>query len=55
MTDELPIKRMGEAQELAEWIVWLCSEKTSYVTGAVIHVDGGQTLPGALSHITNKR
>lgn len=52
MTNELPLKRMGTAQELAAWIVWLCSEQSAFVTGTVIPVDGGQTLPGALSRIS---
>lgn len=52
MTRELPLKRMGSAVELAAWIVWLASPVASFVTGAVIPVDGGQTLPGALSKIT---
>ncbi|NPV69640.1 MAG: SDR family oxidoreductase [Firmicutes bacterium] len=51
MTRELPLKRMGTAEELAAWIVWLASAEASFVTGAVIPVDGGQTLPGALSRI----
>jgi NAD(P)-dependent dehydrogenase (short-subunit alcohol dehydrogenase family) len=51
MTSELPLKRMGTADELAAWIGWLCSPEASFVTGAIIPVDGGQTLPGALSRI----
>jgi NAD(P)-dependent dehydrogenase (short-subunit alcohol dehydrogenase family) len=52
MTNELPLKRMGRAEELAAWIVWLCSEQSAFVTGTVIPVDGGQTLPGAMSRIS---
>lgn len=51
MTRELPLGRMGTADELASWIVWLASPSASWVTGVVIAVDGGQTLPGALSRI----
>jgi NAD(P)-dependent dehydrogenase (short-subunit alcohol dehydrogenase family) len=51
MTSELPLKRMGTADELGAWIVWLASPEASWVTGVVIPVDGGQTLPGALSRI----
>jgi NAD(P)-dependent dehydrogenase (short-subunit alcohol dehydrogenase family) len=52
MTKELPLARMGTADELGKWIVWLASAESSWVTGAVIPVDGGQTLPGAMSKIS---
>jgi NAD(P)-dependent dehydrogenase (short-subunit alcohol dehydrogenase family) len=38
-----PIARLGEAREVAEAVVWLCSDAASYVTGAVLPVDGGMT------------
>lgn len=53
MESELPLKRMGTADELGKWIVWLASDEASFVTGVVIPVDGGQTLPGALSKIVD--
>jgi NAD(P)-dependent dehydrogenase (short-subunit alcohol dehydrogenase family) len=36
-----PIGRLGEPEEVAELVVWLSSEKASYVTGAYYPVDGG--------------
>jgi NAD(P)-dependent dehydrogenase (short-subunit alcohol dehydrogenase family) len=33
--------RMGEPEEIAEMVVWLCSGRASYVTGAAYNVDGG--------------
>ena len=36
-----PMGRMGEPEEIAEMVVWLCSESASYVTGAAYNVDGG--------------
>jgi meso-butanediol dehydrogenase/(S,S)-butanediol dehydrogenase/diacetyl reductase len=54
MKNELPLKRMGTADELAAWIVWLASQDASWVTGVIIPVDGGQVLPGALSKIAKE-
>jgi NAD(P)-dependent dehydrogenase (short-subunit alcohol dehydrogenase family) len=51
MAREVPLGRMGTADELAAWIVWLASPEAAWVTGVVIPVDGGQTLPGAASKI----
>ena len=36
-----PLKRMGTAQEIAEMVCWLSSDRASYVTGAAYNVDGG--------------
>ncbi len=38
---EAPLKRLGEPREVAEAIVWLASERASYVTGQTLLVDGG--------------
>jgi NAD(P)-dependent dehydrogenase (short-subunit alcohol dehydrogenase family) len=35
------MKRLGEAEEVANAVVWLCSGEASYVNGAVLTVDGG--------------
>lgn len=37
----IPMRRPGEAPEIAEAIVWLLSDKASYVTGSVLKVAGG--------------
>lgn len=39
--DAIPLNRYGVEREIAEVIVFLCSEKASYVTGQVVAVDGG--------------
>jgi NAD(P)-dependent dehydrogenase (short-subunit alcohol dehydrogenase family) len=36
-----PVGRMGSASEVADAIVWLCSDRASFVTGDAIAVDGG--------------
>ena len=36
-----PIGRLGEAEEVAELVVWLSSEKASFVTGSYYAIDGG--------------
>ncbi len=41
LAQEVPLKRYGEAEELANVIVFLASERASFVTGATISVDGG--------------
>jgi NAD(P)-dependent dehydrogenase (short-subunit alcohol dehydrogenase family) len=38
---QIPFGRMGQPGEIAEMVVWLCSERASYVTGAAYNVDGG--------------
>lgn len=39
--DAIPLNRYGSESEIAEAIVFLCSEKASYVTGQVLAADGG--------------
>jgi 3-oxoacyl-[acyl-carrier protein] reductase len=38
---EAPLKRLGDPREVADTIVWLASERASYITGQTILVDGG--------------
>ena len=42
MRDAIPMKREGKAEEVADAIMWLCSEQSSYVTGSIIPVAGGR-------------
>jgi 3-oxoacyl-[acyl-carrier protein] reductase len=38
---DAPLQRLGEPREIAETIVWLASERASYITGQTVLVDGG--------------
>ena len=38
---QIPMGRVGKAEEVAPAVVFLASEEASYITGAVIHVNGG--------------
>ncbi len=44
--DAIPLNRYGTEQEIANVIVFLCSDKATYVTGQVIAVDGGFEATG---------
>jgi NAD(P)-dependent dehydrogenase (short-subunit alcohol dehydrogenase family) len=38
-----PMRRTGTAAEVAQAVLWLCSPQSSFITGAVIPIDGGQS------------
>ncbi|UWQ16205.1 SDR family NAD(P)-dependent oxidoreductase [Jannaschia sp. M317] len=44
--DAIPLNRYGQESEIAEAIVWLCSDKASFVTGQRLSVDGGFEATG---------
>ena len=38
----VPMRRMGEPDDVSDVVLWLCSDRSRYVTGAVLPIDGGQ-------------
>jgi NAD(P)-dependent dehydrogenase (short-subunit alcohol dehydrogenase family) len=43
LVDQEPMERLGLPKEIAEAVVWLLSEQSSFVTGIAMPVDGGYT------------
>jgi 3-oxoacyl-[acyl-carrier protein] reductase len=44
MFEQIPLGRLGTAQEVADCVAWLASDKASYVTGEVVRVNGGMYM-----------
>jgi len=42
LTSQIPVGRPGTAEEVADAVVWLLSERAAYVTGSTINVSGGR-------------
>ncbi len=40
--EDIPMRRLGEPEEVAKAIYFLCSDQSSYVNGAELHINGGQ-------------
>lgn len=41
---DLPMKRLGRSEEIADAVLWLCSPGSTFVTGQALAVDGGFTV-----------
>ncbi|MXO86927.1 glucose 1-dehydrogenase [Altererythrobacter aurantiacus] len=47
----IPYGRIGEVEDVAKPVGWLCSDEADYVTGTTLYVDGGMTLyPGFIGN-----
>lgn len=44
MKKQIPLERFGKAEEVAGTIAFLASEEARYITGQVLHVDGGMVM-----------
>ncbi len=42
-SNDTPLKRIGQPEEVAELVLYLCSENASFITGQSINIDGGVT------------
>ena len=41
IVDTIPTKRLGNSEEIAEMVLYLVSEKASYINGATLSINGG--------------
>jgi NAD(P)-dependent dehydrogenase (short-subunit alcohol dehydrogenase family) len=46
-----PMRRVGRPAEVAQVVLWLCSEQSSFVTGTVVPIDGGQAAGNKPPHM----
>jgi NAD(P)-dependent dehydrogenase (short-subunit alcohol dehydrogenase family) len=42
IVETIPMRRLGQPEEVAKAIYYLCTDQSSYVTGAELHINGGQ-------------
>jgi NAD(P)-dependent dehydrogenase (short-subunit alcohol dehydrogenase family) len=40
--EQIPLRRLGEPEEVAKAIYFLCTDQSSYINGAELHINGGQ-------------
>ena len=44
LLSQIPLKRMGSAEDIANSVLFLASEESSYITGQTLHVNGGMAM-----------
>lgn len=42
--EEIPLRRLGQPQDVAGLVLFLCSDSAAYITGQAFHVDGGKVM-----------
>lgn len=50
---QIPMGRIGNAEEVANAVEFLASEKASYITGTTLFVDGGMTLQPSFQYTSH--
>ncbi|MDG2090419.1 MAG: SDR family oxidoreductase [Gammaproteobacteria bacterium] len=45
ITPTIPMSRLGTSEEIANAVLWLSSDQSSYMTGHAMVIDGGFTIP----------
>ncbi|MGH8498003.1 MAG: 3-oxoacyl-ACP reductase FabG [Methylococcales bacterium] len=45
LIDSIPLARLGDAEDVAHAVVFLASQRASYITGETLHVNGGMFMP----------
>jgi NAD(P)-dependent dehydrogenase (short-subunit alcohol dehydrogenase family) len=50
LLNKIPVRRVGEPDEIASLVAFLCSDDARYITGATIYIDGGMTLYPSFKH-----
>jgi 3-oxoacyl-[acyl-carrier protein] reductase len=51
MAAAIPLKRLGDVEDIANAALFLASKEAAYITGQQIVVDGGQTLPECMEAV----
>jgi NAD(P)-dependent dehydrogenase (short-subunit alcohol dehydrogenase family) len=44
LAESVPMGRLGTSEEIAQAVLWLCSDQASYCTGMVLFADGGALI-----------
>ena len=45
LLEQVPIGRMGRVEDVVDAALFLCSDHAQYITGQVLHVNGGLVMP----------
>jgi 3-oxoacyl-[acyl-carrier protein] reductase len=44
MLGQIPLGRLGEPEEVAALVAFLCSDAAGYITGETVHINGGMHM-----------